>query len=445
MKALNYVAIFLVALLVSFTAQAQQYSKITYVHSDPDGTAFAATNEEGNVEWKIEHFPFGREFENTSQERKNDISFAGKPYDDEIGLSYFGARWYDPDLGRFTGIDPMPVQENDYETFNRYAYGFNNPYKYVDPDGNFAFLIPVAIFLAKEIAAEAASRATGGATDFLSVRRSGTKLIKGGVSLLNKKKKNDLCFVEGTPVHTQNGLQSIESIVIGDLVLSKNDFTGKPIYKRVTQTYINDDKEILDIEFDNQNEQTETFGITKEHPVWVIGKGWVDAGQLKAGDKVDSLNGRVSVVKQITQRPQNERTYNIEVEDYHTYFVGDSGLWVHNMCGGNGGADGGNVAGSGSDAAKKGGKEYGSYTNTHESGKKYHGQGDRKRSQKSGRERSAENNDTHTATDWTPAPNRREAMKDEARRLSSDGGKGSSSNYNKINSPGKKYRKQDGD
>jgi len=36
-------------------------------------------------------------------------------------------------------------------------------------------------------------------------------------------------------------------------------------------------------------------------------------------------------------------------------------------------------------------------------------------------------------------------MKDEARRLSSDGGKGSSSNYNKINSPGKKYRKQDGD
>jgi len=337
MKALNHVAIFLVALLVSFTAQAQQYSKITYVHSDPDGTAFAATNEEGNVEWKIEHFPFGREFENTSQERKNDISFAGKPYDDEIGLSYFGARWYDPDLGRFTGIDPMPVQENDYETFNRYAYGFNNPYKYVDPDGNFAFLIPVAIFLAKEIAAEAASRATGGATDFLSVRRSGTKLIKGGVSLLNKKKKNDLCFVEGTPVHTQNGLQSIESIVIGDLVLSKNDFTGKPIYKRVTQTYINDDKEILDIEFDNQNEQTETFGITKEHPVWVIGKGWVDAGQLKAGDKVDSLNGRVSVVKQIAQRPQNERTYNIEVEDYHTYFVGDSGLWVHNMCGGNGG------------------------------------------------------------------------------------------------------------
>lgn len=196
MKILNYIITAFVALLISVSAQAQQYSKITYVHSDPDGTAFAATDEQGNVEWKIEHFPFGREFENTSQDRKSDISFAGKPYDEEIGLSYFGGRWYDPDAGRFTGIDPMPVQANDYETFNRYSYAFNNPYKYVDPDGNFAFLIPIAIFLAKEIAAEAASRATGGATDFLSVRRSGTKLIKGGISLLNKQKKNSLSTMD---------------------------------------------------------------------------------------------------------------------------------------------------------------------------------------------------------------------------------------------------------
>ena len=100
----------------------------------------------------------------------------------------------------------------------------------------------------------------------------------------------------------------------------------------------------------------------------------------------------------------------------------------------------------GDDVAKGGGKnkEYGSYTNNHESGKRYHGQGDKKRSQKSGREKAAKNNDPHIATDWTPAQNRREAMKDEARRLSSDGGKGNSDNYNKINSPGKKYIKQDG-
>ena len=114
---------------------AQNYSKITYVHSDADGTPFAATDEQGNLEWQIDHYPYGDEYSNTEVARKSDISFAGKPYDEEIGLSYFGARWYDPAIGRFTGIDPVLVKAHDYRSFNRYSYGFNNPYRYVDPDG----------------------------------------------------------------------------------------------------------------------------------------------------------------------------------------------------------------------------------------------------------------------------------------------------------------------
>ena len=170
----------LLGLLLAFNSSAQQYSKVTYVHSEADGTAFAATDSQGNVEWQIDHYPYGGEVSNTEVARKSDISFAGKPYDEEIGLSYFGARWYDPDIGRFTGMDPMPVNPNDYRTFNRYAYAFNNPYKYQDPDGRLAFLIPIAIFFAKELAAEAASRATGGLTDFLSVRKMGTKVLRKG-------------------------------------------------------------------------------------------------------------------------------------------------------------------------------------------------------------------------------------------------------------------------
>ena len=129
---------------------AQNYSKITYVHSDADGTPFAATDEQGNLEWQIDHYPYGDEYSNTEVARKSDISFAGKPYDEEIGLSYFGARWYDPAIGRFTGVDPVPVNTNDYRSFNRYSYGYNNPYKYIDPDGRYV-----------EVGFEAASLAIG--------------------------------------------------------------------------------------------------------------------------------------------------------------------------------------------------------------------------------------------------------------------------------------------
>ena len=90
-------------------------------------------------------------------------------------------------------------------------------------------------------------------------------------------------------------------------------------------------------------------------------------------------------------------------------------------------------------------REAGSYTNTHASGTTYDGYGGRKRSQESGRRVEAETGDQHIATDWTAAANRREGMKQESRRLDSHGGPTSNDNYNKIESPGKKYRAQDGD
>ena len=100
------------------------------------------------------------------------------------------------------------------------------------------------------------------------------------------------------------------------------------------------------------------------------------------------------------------------------------------------------AARSTSDVAAEIGK-IGSYTNYHQSGITYHGKGSRVRSQESGRRVAQEQNDPHVATDWTTAPDGREAFKDEARRIESDGGVDSTTNYNKINSPGKKYIEED--
>ena len=77
----------------------------------------------------------------------NQIGFAGKPFDDQTGLSYKGARYYNPVIGRFMGVDPLGFQENNIHSFNRYAYANNNPYKFVDPDGRSPLLAAIPIGL----------------------------------------------------------------------------------------------------------------------------------------------------------------------------------------------------------------------------------------------------------------------------------------------------------
>ncbi len=136
MKRLIKLILVVSTLAMLLPAYAVEYTKVTYIHNDGFGNPVAASDEQGNLEWRIEYYPYGQEFSNTEVNRKSDIGYAGKPYDDEIGLSYFGARWYDPDTGRFTGIDPAAVNPEDWRTFNRYSYAANNPYKYTDPTGN---------------------------------------------------------------------------------------------------------------------------------------------------------------------------------------------------------------------------------------------------------------------------------------------------------------------
>jgi RHS repeat-associated protein len=92
--------------------------------------------------------PFGEEQSVTSYP-ENDMKFVGKEKDAETGLYYFGARYMRPEIGRFISPDPMwPVDPRTSKTnykmldnpqkLNRYTYGLNNPYRYVDPDGEAA-------------------------------------------------------------------------------------------------------------------------------------------------------------------------------------------------------------------------------------------------------------------------------------------------------------------
>ncbi len=123
--------------LVSMSGWAQISETVTYYHTDALGSIVAASDDKGEVIWRRTYTPYGERFADTSPEGAERQGFTGKPHDSDLGLSYFGARWYDPRLGRFMGMDPVGVEPGNIHSFNRYAYANNNPYRYVDLDGDF--------------------------------------------------------------------------------------------------------------------------------------------------------------------------------------------------------------------------------------------------------------------------------------------------------------------
>ena len=78
------------------------------------------------------------------------------------------------------------------------------------------------------------------------------------------------------------------------------------------------------------------FHLSKQptHPFWVPEKGWTDAIQLRAGDRLQLLNGEYVIVEQVQHEILETpvTVYNFEVEGFHTYYVTDSAILVHNTC-----------------------------------------------------------------------------------------------------------------
>jgi hypothetical protein len=130
------------------------------------------------------------------------------------------------------------------------------------------------------------------------------------------------CFLAGTEVYTQLGPSRIELIKRGDRVLAQDQDTGELAYKAVLRTTIRPPTKMVYFHAGG-DEITTTLG----HPFWVDGQGWKMAKELKEGDLLHSLNGAVRVDK--IEQAGEERAYNLVVDDFNTYFVGQQGLLVH--------------------------------------------------------------------------------------------------------------------
>ncbi len=117
-------------------AQQSSTQGAMFLHNDAAGSPHAATDAAGNLLWREHYRPYGTRIDNSGAAAANTMWFTGKQQDPATELLYMGARYYDPVVGRFTGMDPAPFNEQNIHSFNRYAYANNNPYKFVDPDGH---------------------------------------------------------------------------------------------------------------------------------------------------------------------------------------------------------------------------------------------------------------------------------------------------------------------
>jgi RHS repeat-associated protein len=130
----------------SMAAGPQPEEKIYYYLSDHLGSTDVVLNEDGDTVKRTDYLPFGNErlVAVDTPTLDEDYGFTGKELDEETGLYYYGARYYDPLIGRFTQLDPLILGESSKpfasvlvnpQELNGYTYVMNNPLKYVDPNG----------------------------------------------------------------------------------------------------------------------------------------------------------------------------------------------------------------------------------------------------------------------------------------------------------------------
>jgi RHS repeat-associated protein len=117
-----------------------------FFHTNHLGSSSYITNFEGKVTQHIEYFASGEQWLNQSNTSYNTrYTFTGKEQDTKTGYYYHGARYYNPRHSTWLSPDPIlssymngKVNGGVYNSMNLslYAYGANNPVKYVDLDGN---------------------------------------------------------------------------------------------------------------------------------------------------------------------------------------------------------------------------------------------------------------------------------------------------------------------
>lgn len=325
---------------------------------------------------------------------KNPFRFSGKYEDTEVGLIYYPYRYYNPSLGRWQNRDPIEEWGgiNIYNFVGNSPANFVDPFGLADgtdPRIIFDFLYPPqtpiqplvplttivhppimeSLFPTPPPPPPAVIRAAprdpnmssaliiGGQGSVLDEKfrmanaenilttipfeMMGNTIIRVGERvyritanfsqcILNSAKKivnlaDDACFLAGTEIETAEGPKLIEDIQEGEYVWSQNAQSGEQALRPVLHTFVHTADSVLNITVGNEVIQT-----TDIHPFWVTGKGWVKGADLKVGDILLKIDAETLPIQKLDRTYGHFTVYNLEVDDFHTYFVSHEQILVHN-------------------------------------------------------------------------------------------------------------------
>ena len=310
----------------------------------------------------------------------NPLRYRGYVYDAETTHYYLQSRYYYPYLCRFINADAFASTGQGLLGNNMFAYCANNPVNNTDGSGQdwWHWAVAAAIVVVAAVAVVATAGGVAGAALAVTAVANGVAVSStattvaagvfvgssialassaygaaiesdsleefaqygdealiatvagggyGGITAYSLPGHN--CFVAGTLVQIGHGTIPIENVSVGTLVWAWDEESGDVALKEVVETYVNETDELVHV-FVNGEE----IIATPSHPFYSPVKGWTDAVHLRAGDILVLVNGEYVVVEQVQHEILETpiTVYNFQVEDYHTYYITESSILVHNTC-----------------------------------------------------------------------------------------------------------------
>ena len=228
-----------------------------YYHYNGHGDVISLTDEQGKQVATYSYDAWGNVLKSeaiTTIAKSNPYGYAGYAYDAEIQQYYLMARYYHPEHGVFTSIDPDPGDEDDPLTMNGYAYADNNPVMKIDPDGHFAIAAGWGIYISGKVIGTGIAMAAGAYIGYLAAKkrpyRYNTKTRN-----TNKKKK----VKDKNPFKPSQGAPRGYRGKNGTSKLKQRGKTGRNYRTKQKRIYDKQGKPRVDLDYTNH-------GKPKYHP-----------------------------------------------------------------------------------------------------------------------------------------------------------------------------------